>query len=131
MDLDLLIKKAEDAMEKAYAPYSNFRVGAVVKTEGGGLYSGCNFESASGSLSICAEKLAILKALSEGERSLKMLLIVSSTDEYCFPCGSCRQIIFDISPECELFLVSSKGIKKFMPSELLPYPFVRFPKGRQ
>jgi len=92
------LKKAEDAMERAYAPYSNFRAGAVVKTESGNLYSGCNFESASGSLSICAEKLAILKALSEGERSLKTFLMVSSTDDYCFPCGGCRQIIFDIAP---------------------------------
>ncbi len=125
MDLDILIKEATASMKMSIANYSKFKVGAALLGKSGKIYRGCNIESITGALSICAERLAIMKALSEGERSFKAIVIVSSKGDYCFPCGTCRQILIEYASDCQIYLVSEKGIKKFMSYELLPYPFIR------
>ena len=125
-----LVKEAEKAMRRAIAPYSKFKVGAALATEKGKLYKGCNIENPSFMLSVCAEKVALLKALSEGERSFKAIAIVSNSAGYCYPCGSCRQMLWEFAKDVEIYLSSSKhglrnieNIKKYSLNEFLPYPF--------
>lgn len=125
MDINALINEAENAMKRAIATYSLFKVGASLLTGSGKIYTGCNVESVTGALSICAERLAVLKAISEGERTFKAMAIISSKGDYCYPCGTCRQILFELAIDCEIYLVGRRGIKKVTPTELLPYPFVR------
>lgn len=124
-DIDNLIKEAETAREKAIAPYSGFRVGAALLAVSGDIYKGCNIENPSLMMSVCAEKTAILKALSKGEKIFKALAIVSSDGKYCFPCGSCRQMIFEFAGEIEIFLAAADGIRKYTIAELLPHSFKR------
>lgn len=122
-DIDRLIKEAEDAKGNAIAPYSGFTVGAALMTTNGKIYKGCNIENPSLMLSFCAERAALIKALTEGETTFKAMAIVSGGWGYCFPCGACRQMLSEFAPDIEVYLASDKGIKKFTPSELLPYPF--------
>ncbi|GAB4411378.1 MAG: cytidine deaminase [Thermodesulfovibrionales bacterium] len=121
--IDRLIKEAEDAKERAIAPYSGFKVGAALITSGGKIYKGCNIENPSLMLSLCAERAALIKALTEGENAFKAMAIVSGDGGYCFPCGACRQILSEFAPDIEIYLISDKGIKKLTISELLPHPF--------
>lgn len=118
-----LIKEAEEALKFSRALYSGFRVGAAVLGGSGKIYRGANFENLSLSMSLCAEKLAILKALSEGEEEIKALAIVSGNKEFCLPCGSCRQFIFEFAPHASLFVDGKEGIKKYSIWELLPEAF--------
>jgi cytidine deaminase len=122
-DIDRLITAAEDAMKNSIAPYSDFRVGASIITEGGRIYSGCNIENPSLMLSFCAERAALIKALTEGERRFRAMAIISSKGDYCYPCGSCRQVIEEFAPDIDIYLVSVKGIRKYSISELLPRAF--------
>jgi cytidine deaminase len=118
-----LLKEAERSMRIAIAPYSGFKVGVALATKRGKIYTGCNIENPSLMLSICAEKVALMKALSEGEKSFQAIAIVTSDREYCYPCGSCRQILWEFAKDIDIFLYSKKGIKKYSLSELLPYAF--------
>lgn len=120
---EILYQEAVEALKQADAPYSGLRVGVAVLTYSGKVYRGCNFENPSLMMSICAEKVAILKALSEGEKEIKALMIVSSEGDYCPPCGSCRQFILEYAPRAEVYLGSEKGIKKYTIKELLPHAF--------
>jgi cytidine deaminase len=122
-ELERLIAGAEQAMKKAVAPYSDFRVGAALLAADGRIYTGCNVENPSLMLASCAERTALLKAVSEGQRDFKAMAIVSSDGRYCFPCGACRQMLMEFAPGLFVFLSSDKGIKKFTVGELLPYPF--------
>ncbi|NOY63886.1 MAG: cytidine deaminase [Nitrospirae bacterium] len=122
--LELLIREAKKAMKRAIAPYSNFRVGVSVLARNR-IYTGCNIENPSLMLSECAERVALLKALSEGEKQIKSILIISSDGDYCYPCGSCRQLIYEFAPDADIYIASSKGIKKYNINELLPYGFRR------
>lgn len=124
-DIDSLIKEAEAAREKAIAPYSGFRVGAALLAVSGDIYKGCNIENPSLMMSVCAEKTAILKALTTGEKVFKAMAIVSSDDKYCFPCGACRQMIFEFAGNIEIFLAAAEGIRKYSIAELLPHSFKR------
>ncbi len=124
-DLKNLIGEAKEALKFSRAPYSGFSVGVAVETEGGRIYRGSNFENPSLMMSLCAEKVAILKALSEVRERIKRILILSSEDDYCYPCGSCRQFIVEFCPEAEIYLYTSQGIKKYTPEELLPHAFRR------
>ena len=96
MNYDLLAKKAIESKKNALPTYSKFHVGAALLTEEGKIYSGCNIESSSYSLTICAERTAIFKAISEGERKFKAIAIAGDTDDYISPCGACRQVISDL-----------------------------------
>lgn len=118
-----LIKEATDALKFSRPLYSGFRVGAAVIGGSGKIYRGCNFENPSLMNSFCAEKLAILKALSEGEDRILAIAITSENGDYCFPCGSCRQFIFEFSPEASIYVNGKEGIKKYLISELLPEAF--------
>lgn len=101
-----------DVRDAALALYSHFRVGAVLVTRKGTRYTGHNIESSSYGLTICAERVAIFKALSEGEREFDRIYILAENNEYCPPCGACRQILNDYAPGIEVVLVKEDGQKK-------------------
>ncbi len=119
-----IIKKAIDAKAKSYSPYSKFSVGAAVITEDGVMYSGCNIENAAYTPTICAERTAIFKAISEGNRIIKKIAIIGSTKD-TFPCGVCRQVIREFqSEDMEIIVANSlEDYKVFKLEELLPYSF--------
>jgi cytidine deaminase len=130
-DLLALLKKTR---ANALATYSNFKVGAILVTTGGGKYTGYNIESSSYGLTICAERVALFKALSEGERKFKELYIIGPNDEFCSPCGACRQVIIDYAPDINIVLVNDKGEHKiFKINVLLPEAFTdkRLGKNRK
>ena len=119
-----LIKLAHIAKNKAIPKYSNFHVGAALITEDDKVYQGANIESSSYGLTICAERTALFQALLDGKRDFKAIAIVSDSDDFCPPCGACRQVLSDYcSPEMEVIL-SNKGETKVLKlKELLPFSF--------
>ena len=122
--LQELIKTATTARLQSIAPFSNFLVGAAVKTDEGKVYIGCNVESASYGLTVCAERVAIWKALSEGERHFTELAIVADTDTLTPPCGTCRQIIWEFAKNATIILGNLKGETEVVSiRELLPRAF--------
>lgn len=124
-DIDKLIEAASGALRNAHAPYSGFMVGAAILTSSGKTYTGCNIENSSLTLAVCAERVALLKALSEGERDFKAIALVCGEADGCYPCGSCRQMLFEFAPEIKLVLPSKTGTRVMDIKELLPYPFVK------
>lgn len=119
-----LIEAARAARENAYAPFSNFKVGAAVRTRGGRAVGGCNVENASYGLTICAERLAIFKAMSEGEREFDALAVVTDADTLTPPCGACRQIIWEMCGNVDVVLANLKGqVEEYRMKDLLPAPF--------
>ena len=124
MNYKSLAEKAVEAKSKALPTYSNFHVGAALLTEDDKIYTGCNIESSSYSLTICAERTAIFKAISEGERKFKAIAVAGDTEGFIFPCGACRQVISDLCGDIDVVLVNSKNETKVMKtSELLPFAF--------
>ncbi len=121
--LKRLLREARSALKVAIVPYSGFKVGVAIVTKKGSIYKGCNIENPSLMLSLCAEKVALTKALSEGERSFSAMSIVSNDGRYCYPCGSCRQILWEFAGNIDVFLDGREGIKRYTLSEFLPYPF--------
>lgn len=97
MNYDVLIDTALEAREKAYVPYSNFKVGAAVLTEDGTVYGGCNIENASFGATNCAERTAIFKAVSDGHKSIKAIAVVGDPTTHTYPCGICRQVISEFA----------------------------------
>ncbi len=124
-ELEALFEVARQALRFAQPRYSGFSVGVAVQADDGRVFTGANFENPSLMMSICAEKLAVLKAISEGANRIRRLAIVSSEGQYCYPCGCCRQLIFEYCPEAEIYLLSDTGIKKYHIKELLPHGFRR------
>jgi cytidine deaminase len=119
-----LIETAKAARLRSIAPFSNFLVGAAVKTEEGKVYTGCNVESASYGLTVCAERVAIWKGLSEGERHFTELAIVADTDTLTPPCGTCRQIIWEFAKDATIMLGNLHGETQVVSiRELLPRAF--------
>jgi cytidine deaminase len=119
-----LAQKATEAKSKALALYSNFHVGAALLTKEGKVYSGCNIESSSYSLTICAERTAIFKAISEGERKFKAIAVAGDTDDFISPCGACRQVISDLCGDIDIIMVNKKNeFTVSKASELLPLAF--------
>ena len=119
-----LIKEAEKARKKAYTPYSKFKVGAAVLSVDGKIFTGCNIENASFGLTVCAERVAIFKAISEGSTKFEAIAVIGNTDKACSPCGSCRQVISEFGEDITLIMANLKGdikIKKI--KELLPEAF--------
>lgn len=123
------IEMAEKARKNAYTPYSNFKVGAVLKTKSGKYYSGCNVENA-GIQSICAERVAFTKAISEGETDFESIAVVGGEDgidktiNECLPCGYCRQFMQEfVSKDFKIFTKNGEEIKEYKMEELLPYGF--------
>jgi cytidine deaminase len=119
-----LIVAATRARDQAIAAYSGFRVGAAVEASDGRVFTGCNVENASYGLTICAERVAIFKALSEGARSFRALAVVADTDRLTPPCGACRQIIWEFAGDIPIVLANLAGTTVVHRSgALLPHPF--------
>lgn len=119
-----LIASATEVREMAYAPYSKFRVGAAVETEEGEIYTGCNVESASYGLTVCAERVAIWKGISEGEKKFARIAVVVDTEDLTPPCGVCRQIIWEFCGDVPVVLSNLHGkTETIQMSELLPRAF--------
>jgi cytidine deaminase len=122
--LQELIEAAKTARLRSIAPFSNFLVGAAVRTKAGKIYSGCNVESASYGLTVCGERVAIWKALSEGEHDFSELAIVADTESLTPPCGTCRQIIWEFAKHAKIVLSNLQGeTQECSIKELLPRAF--------
>lgn len=119
-----LVERAFTMLERAYVPYSHFPVGAALEGEDGSVYTGCNVENAAFGSCICAERTALVKAVSEGCKSFRRLAVVGNSTDYCWPCGSCRQMLYEFAPELEV-LVAKKdhSFVKYRLRELLPQGF--------
>lgn len=124
-DYQLLMDKAKEAAKKSYSPFSKFAVGASVITASGKIYSGCNIENSSFGMTICAERCAIFKAVSEGDKEILAVAIYSPNEDDCYPCGACRQVMYEFQGQDEIEIITEdKGelnIKKL--SDFLPYGF--------
>ncbi|HTC65644.1 MAG TPA: cytidine deaminase [Candidatus Acidoferrum sp.] len=121
---DLLIEAAKQARENAHAPYSNFRVGAALRSTSGRIFGGCNVENATYGLTMCAERVAIFKAVSEGERGFSAIAVVTDTEVLTPPCGACRQLIWEFCGDIPVSLANLKGkIELVQMKELFPKPF--------
>jgi cytidine deaminase len=123
-DSDQLVAAARAARERAVAPFSNFKVGAALRTKGGRVYGGCNVENASYGLTVCAERVALLKALSEGERDFDMIAVVADTADPTPPCGPCRQLLWEYCGDIPVVLANLQETKgRHQMRDLLPHPF--------
>jgi len=124
MDYKELTDKALESKKVSLPTYSNFHVGAALLTDDNKIYTAGNIESSSYSLTICAERTAIFKAISEGKRKFKAMAIASDLDGFCSPCGACRQVINDLCGEIDIVLVNkNKETKIYKTSEMLPHAF--------
>ena len=118
-----LIKKALEAKTKAYVPYSNFHVGAAVLMDNDEIFTGCNIESASYSPTCCAERTAIFKAVSEGQKKIKAIAIVGDSG-FTYPCGVCRQVIREFGKDANIIIAKSEEeYREYKLEELLPHSF--------
>lgn len=119
-----LVERAFTMLERAYVPYSHFPVGAALEGTDGVIYTGCNVENSAFGSSLCAERTALVKAVSEGCRTFRRLAVAGNSTDYCWPCGSCRQMLYEFAPELEV-LVANKdhSFVKYRLRELLPQGF--------
>jgi cytidine deaminase len=123
-EYDGLVSAAKQARENAHAPISNFRVGAAVRANSGRVFTGGNIENATLGLTCCAERVALFKAISEGERGFDAIAVVADTDTLTPPCGSCRQIIWEFCGDVPVILANLKGkVESERSGTLLPRPF--------
>ena len=119
-----LLNIAADASDKAYAPYSKFKVGAALECSDGTVFTGCNVENAALGCTICAERGAVCKAISEGRRDFVRIAVWADAENYCMPCGACRQVLSEFAPDVELLCAKSGGRYVSYPlSKLLPHTF--------
>jgi cytidine deaminase len=128
---DALVAAATAARLKAFAPYSGFFVGAALEAEDGTLIAGCNVESASYGLTICAERVSLVKAVSEGHTRFRCVAVVADTADLTPPCGACRQMLWEFAPDAEVILANLAGVtERFTVRDLLPHGFdARLLKG--
>lgn len=123
-EFNSLIVAAKQARENAHAPFSNFRVGAAVRANSGRVYTGCNIENATLGLTCCAERVAIFKAMSEGERGFDAIAVVTDVEALTPPCGACRQIIWEFCGDIPVLLANLNGkVEKETSAGLLPRQF--------
>lgn len=119
-----LVRAAREVRKRAFAPFSRFKVGAAVEGRSGRIYTGCNVESATYGLTLCAERVAIFAAVAAGEKKFRRLAVVADTDRLTPPCGACRQIIWEFCGDCEVILANLKRRRQVLRSRaLLPKPF--------
>lgn len=122
--MDPLVDAAVRARENAHAPFSHFKVGAALEDSEGRIHTGCNVENASYGLTLCAERVAVFKAVSEGVRRFRRAAVVADTDTLTPPCGACRQILWEFCGDVELVLSNLHGkTETFRMKDLLPRPF--------
>ena len=122
--MNKLLEAALAARKNAHAPFSKFQVGAAIETDDGRIFSGCNVENATYGLTVCAERVAVFKAISEGARKFTRIAVAADTDTLTPPCGACRQILWEFCGDAELTLVNLAGkTETFHLRELFPRPF--------
>ena len=129
-EYDALIAAATRGRENAHAKFSNFKVGAALHTPSGKIYTGCNVENATYGLTVCAERVAIFKAISEGERKFDSIAVVTDTDTLTPPCGACRQLLAEYAPRAKVWVADTRALRasrEFSVAELLPAAFVEVP----
>ena len=111
-------------LDRAYCPYSHFAVGAALECADGTVFTGCNIENAAFSPTICAERTAVAKAVSEGHTDFVRIVVAGRCESFCVPCGVCRQVLREVAPDMEIICLNSKGEEQvFTLSELLPHSF--------
>jgi cytidine deaminase len=119
-----LAEQSLDARKNAHAPYSHFLVGAALEAEDGRVFTGCNVENATYGLSVCAERVAVFKAISEGARRFRRVAVAADTDVLTPPCGACRQILWEFCGDIEVMLTNLQGkTETFRMKDLFPRPF--------
>jgi len=121
--IEEVLARAREVQLRAHAPYSGFRVGAVLETLDGVLHSGCNVENASLGLTLCAERGALAAAIAAGDRTFRRLVLVTDGDEAVPPCGACREVLAEFCPDLPIVGVAGESRKKWALDELLPQPF--------
>jgi cytidine deaminase len=124
LELETVMNAAREASERAYAPYSNFRVGAAILTEGGTLHTGCNVENASYGLAICAERNAAttMAFANPEDREIRLVAVFSPDASPCFPCGACRQVLREFGCK-EVVVEEASGLHRYPFEEILPHSF--------
>lgn len=126
MNLEQLVECALGARQYAHAPYSNFKVGAALLSSSGRVFTGCNVENSTYGLTVCAERVALWKAISEGERQFARIAVATQSKHPVFPCGACRQLLWEFCGDIEVILANTEGLKESRRlAGLLPYPFDR------
>ncbi|MCU0284982.1 MAG: cytidine deaminase [Acidobacteria bacterium] len=125
MNIEKLLQAAQHVKERAYAPYSNFHVGAALSTPSGKIYSGCNVENSSYGLTICAERNAIFQMIAAGENKISELLIIGDSEHFLPPCGACRQVIAEFANKnTPIYMCNKNGAyQQTTVGELIPYMF--------
>jgi cytidine deaminase len=124
MNPEELIARATEVRENACASYSNYKVGAALVAASGKVYTGCNVENSTYGLTVCAERVALWKALSEGERKFTQIAVVTSSEPPASPCGACRQLLWEYCGDIEVILADLQGFRKtFALAEIFPRPF--------
>ena len=121
---DQLLLAALSARENAHAPFSKFKVGAAIEDVAGDVHRGCNIENATYGLTICAERVALFKAISEGARQFRRVAVAADTDTLTPPCGACRQVLWEFCGDIEIALVNLRGkVETYRLKDLFPRPF--------
>lgn len=120
--MNLLIEAATRSLEKAYNPYSGLSVGCALKTSSGKIYDGVNIENSVFGLTMCAERVAVFKAVSDGNVDIEQIALVASTGKPVYPCGACRQVLFEFNPNTKIHLSDGKMLVLL---EILPFAFSR------
>jgi cytidine deaminase len=121
---DALISAALAVRENAFAPFSKFKVGAAIEDAAGRIHTGCNVENATYGLTVCAERVAVFKAISEGARKFRRVMVAADTDILTPPCGACRQILWEFCGDIEIVLVNPRGkTETYQLKDLFPKPF--------
>ena len=124
MTCEELKAAAVTMLDRAYCPYSHFAVGAALECADGTVFTGCNIENAAFSPTICAERTAVVKAVSEGHTDFVRIVVAGRCESFCVPCGVCRQVLREFAPDMEIICLNSKGEEQvFTLSELLPHSF--------
>ena len=124
MTEEKLMELAVSMMERAYVPYSHFPVGAALECSDGTVFTGCNVENAAYGATICAERTAVVKAVSEGHRDFVRIAVAGGSDDFCYPCGTCRQVLYEFAPDMEVICLNAKREATKLPlRELLPHGF--------
>ncbi|MBE6990694.1 MAG: cytidine deaminase [Ruminococcaceae bacterium] len=119
-----LCQAAMDMLERSYCPYSRFPVGAALECSDGTVFTGCNIENAAYGATVCAERTAIFKAVSEGRRDFVRIAVAGRSADYCVPCGTCRQVMLEFAPGLEVLCVNGAGdYEKYTLPQLLPHSF--------
>ena len=122
---DTLIQAARDARQRAYAPYSDFAVGAALEADDGRIFAGCNVENASYGLTMCAERVAVGTAIAAGARRLRRAVVVTETDPPAAPCGACRQVLAEFGADLVVEAIGPAASRRWTMAELLPDAFAR------